>query len=87
MARMARFVKPIIDTPAPKPTSVRPTDLLYMKRLVEPFKKLSPRDMHLFVKMMTMSSVDFLDEWFESEVLKSPMAVSGIIGTMADACQ
>ena len=81
MARMARFVKPIIDTPAPKPTSVHPSDLMYMMKLIEPFKKLSPRDMHLFVKMMTMSSVDFLDEWFESEVLKSPMAVSGIIGT------
>ena len=32
-------------------------------------------------KMMTMSAVDFLDEWFESDVLKAPMAVSGIIGT------
>jgi phytoene dehydrogenase-like protein len=30
---------------------------------------------------MTMSAVDFLDEWFESDVLKAPMAVSGIIGT------
>jgi len=81
MARMARFVKPIIDTPAPKPTSFHPGDLLHMMRLAEPFKNLNSRDLHLFVKMMTMSSVDFLDEWFESEVLKSPMAVSGIIGT------
>jgi phytoene dehydrogenase-like protein len=28
-----------------------------------------------------MSAVDFLDMWFESEQLKSPMSVSGIIGT------
>jgi phytoene dehydrogenase-like protein len=28
-----------------------------------------------------MSAVDFLDEWFESPVLKAPMSVSGIIGT------
>ena len=30
---------------------------------------------------MTMSAADFLDEWFESDVLKATMAVSGIIGT------
>ena len=28
-----------------------------------------------------MSAVDFLDQWFESDVLKAPMSVSGIIGT------
>jgi phytoene dehydrogenase-like protein len=33
-------------------------------------------------KLLTMSAVDFLDEWFESDVLKAPMSVSGIIGTM-----
>jgi len=31
--------------------------------------------------MMTMSAVDFLSEWFESERLIGPMSVSGIIGT------
>jgi phytoene dehydrogenase-like protein len=31
--------------------------------------------------MMTMSAVDFLSEWFESEKLISPMSASGIIGT------
>jgi phytoene dehydrogenase-like protein len=30
---------------------------------------------------MTMSSADFLDEWFETDVLKATMSASGIIGT------
>ena len=30
---------------------------------------------------MTMSSADFLDEWFEFEPLKATMSASGIIGT------
>ena len=30
---------------------------------------------------MTMSAVDFLDQWFETDVLKATMAASGIIGT------
>jgi phytoene dehydrogenase-like protein len=32
-------------------------------------------------KLMTMSSADFLDEWFDTEVLKATMSASGIIGT------
>jgi phytoene dehydrogenase-like protein len=36
---------------------------------------------YLNFKLMTMSAFDFLDQWFESDVLKAPMAVSGIIGT------
>ena len=30
---------------------------------------------------MTMSSADFLDEWFDTDVLKATMSASGIIGT------
>jgi len=37
--------------------------------------------MHLNAQLLTMSAVDFLELWFESDVLKAPMSVSGIIGT------
>ena len=37
--------------------------------------------MDLNLKLLTMSAVDFLERWFESDVLKAPMSVSGIIGT------
>ena len=30
---------------------------------------------------MTMSAADFLDQWFETDVLKATMSASGIIGT------
>src|SRR5207244_1623126 len=33
------------------------------------------------VQLMTMSAVDFLDQWFETDVLKATMSASGIIGT------
>jgi hypothetical protein len=29
---------------------------------------------------MTMSAVDFLDQWFETDVLKATMTASGIMG-------
>ncbi|MSP24549.1 MAG: NAD(P)/FAD-dependent oxidoreductase [Myxococcales bacterium] len=81
MAQLARHVKPIIDQPAPDPASLHPGELLRLARLGKPFRELGARGVHHLVKMMTMSAADFLDEWFESDVLKAPMAVSGIIGT------
>lgn len=81
MARMGKFVKPIIDVVPPDPTSLDPRELLKLKSLGDLVRGLSPDELARFVKMMTMSSADFLDEWFESDVLKAPMAVSGIIGT------
>jgi phytoene dehydrogenase-like protein len=32
-------------------------------------------------ELMTMSAADFLDQWFETDVLKATMSASGIIGT------
>jgi phytoene dehydrogenase-like protein len=81
MAQMARVVKPLIDAPAPKPGSLHPKDLAEMLKLGKHIGGLSTEHRLLLSKMMTMSAADFLDEWFESDVLKAPMAVSGIIGT------
>jgi phytoene dehydrogenase-like protein len=33
------------------------------------------------VQLLTMSAVDFLDQWFETDALKATMSASGIIGT------
>ncbi len=35
-----------------------------------------------FVQMLTMSSADFLGQWFESDVLKAALSSSSIIGSM-----
>ena len=45
------------------------------------FQKLSDEDKYNQVQLMTMSAVDFLDQWFETDVLKATMSASGIIGT------
>ncbi len=81
MTQLAYFAKALIDSPAPDPTSLRPRELMNLLRLGKRFKALGPDLMHLNVQLLTMSAVDFLDCWFESEVLKAPMSVSGIIGT------
>jgi phytoene dehydrogenase-like protein len=81
MQKLARFVKPIIDNPAPDPASLNPMELARVAQFAMPFRSLGARGLHQMLKMLTMSAADYLDAWFESDTLKAPMACSGIIGT------
>ncbi len=81
MMKLAHLVKPLIDRPAPQPGSIDPREIWKLLRLGRRFAAAGPDALYLQMQQLTMSAVDFLDLWFESEVLKSPMAVSGIIGT------
>jgi phytoene dehydrogenase-like protein len=81
MGELGRLVKPLIEAPAPDPSRLSPRTLLELLRLARRFRGLDEDGVAALVKMMTMSAVDFLGEWFESERLIGPMSVSGIIGT------
>lgn len=81
MQRMAMAVKPILGMSPPDPASWHPRDLLAMGRLARHFRDLGEKDLHALVKLMTMSSADYLGEWFESEAIKAAKSASGIIGT------
>jgi len=81
MTKMAGFIKHIIDAPAPDPASLRIGEISRLLDLGRRFKALDSDDRYTFTKLMTMSAVEFLDLWFESDRLKGPMSVSGIIGT------
>lgn len=81
MGHLGRFVKHIIDRPAPDPSSLSPDHLLALLELTKRVRGMPEDDLLRLTKLMTMSSADLLDEWFESDQLKAPMAVSGIIGT------
>lgn len=81
MGHLGRFVKHVIDNPPPDPASFSPEHLMALLGLAEKVRGMPEDNLVQFAKLMTMSSADLLDEWFESDHLKAPMAVSGIIGT------
>jgi phytoene dehydrogenase-like protein len=81
MVDMGRFVKPLLAMTPPDPTSLDPRGLRDLLFLGRRFQALSDADKYNQVQLMTMSAVDFLDQWFETDVLKATMAASGIIGT------
>src|SRR2546429_484961 len=81
MVPMCRFVKPILSMIPPDPTTLNPRDLKQFHFLLQRFRELSSDERYTLVQLMTMSSADFLDQWFETDVLKATMSASGIIGT------
>jgi phytoene dehydrogenase-like protein len=81
LGRLARFAKELIDRPAPDPLSLDPRELARLLRLHRVLGELDDELRWLNLALLTMSAADFLDLWFESDALKAPMSVSGIIGT------
>jgi phytoene dehydrogenase-like protein len=81
MHHMAMAVKPILGMIPPDPTSLSPGDLAGLLKLGGHFRSLGAERFHALHKLMTMSSADYLDEWFEFGPLKATKSASGIIGT------
>jgi phytoene dehydrogenase-like protein len=78
---MAMAVKPILGMVPPDPASLAPSDLAGLLKLGGHFRSLGSGRFHALHKLMTMSSADYLDEWFEFDGLKATKSASGIIGT------
>ena len=81
MVEMGRFAKPILGMLPPDPTSLDPRGLLGLLSIGKRFRDMRFHDRLNQVQLLTMSAVDFLDQWFETDVLKATMSASGIIGT------
>jgi phytoene dehydrogenase-like protein len=81
MVEMGRFAKPILAMLPPDPTSLDPRGLLELLSMGRRFRSMRYHDRLNQVQLLTMSAVDFLDQWFETDVLKATMSASGIIGT------
>jgi phytoene dehydrogenase-like protein len=82
MHQLSRAVKPLLGMLPPDPASLAPRDLAGLARLGGYFRGLGPVQFHALHKLLTMSSADYLEEWFETEALKATKSASGIIGTL-----
>lgn len=81
MYQMAKGVKPILGAVPTDISSFNPRQWMDLAQLGRHFLGFEREKLHAFIKLMTMSSADYLDEWFETEALKATMSASGIIGT------
>ncbi len=79
--RHCRFIRPLLMRTPPDPSSFRPRDLSELAFLGRKMFQMSERQIYEMIRFWTMSISDYLDEYFESPVIKAYLAVSAIIGT------
>src|SRR5437870_9023039 len=76
MVEMARFVKPILNMTPPDPMSLDPRELMKLLFMGRRFRALNDVDRYNLLHLMTISAVDVLDQWLETDVLKSTTAAT-----------
>jgi phytoene dehydrogenase-like protein len=81
MVETARFIKPVLALVPPDIGPMDPRGWLGLASMARDFARLPELQQSVFVQLMTMSALDFLDQWFDTDPLKATMAASGIIGT------
>lgn len=82
MYELAFAVKPILGMVPPNPAAPSLGGLRTLGAFGRHLHGLGKEKFHQLTKIMTMSAADFLDEWFETDVIKALTALNGIIGTM-----
>ncbi len=81
VSKQCRFIKPLLLRTPPDPTSFRFRDLEELLYLFKRMYGLGEQTMYDTIRFYTMSAAEYLDEYFESDVVKAALSGSGIIGT------
>jgi phytoene dehydrogenase-like protein len=81
MEMVCHALKPLLDAPPPDLFSDDPEELLALVSLGSRFRRMDKRVLHNVVRLLTGSAADFLDDYFDSEIVKGYLASSSIIGT------
>jgi phytoene dehydrogenase-like protein len=79
--RQCRIIRDFLLSTAPDPTSLKPRDLLGLAQIGKSFLKVGEDRLYETIRFWTMSVAEYLDEYFETDVIKASMSGSGIIGT------
>jgi len=81
VSKQCRFIKPLLLRTPPDPTSFRPKDLEELLYLFKRMYGLGEQTMYDTIRFYTMSVAEYLEEYFESDIVKAALSGSGIIGS------
>jgi len=79
--RQCRLIRDFLLRTAPDPTSFKPRDLMELARIGGKINEMGEDRIGETVRFWTMSVAEYLDEYFETDVIKTALSASGIIGT------
>ncbi len=81
LTRYAQFIRKTLLRTPPDPLSLRPRDIREFLFLAKQLWKLGEKEIYEYLRFFTMSAADFLDDYFENDLIKAAMAAPGVIGT------
>ena len=79
--KWCRLIRGFLLTTPPDPTSLKPRDLMEFAGLMKKFYSLSESQIYEFIRFFTMSIAEYLEEYFESDVILAHFSGGSIIGT------
>jgi len=81
LARYSQLIRKTLLRTPPDPTSFRPRDIRELLFLARQFWALGEKEIYEYVRFFTMSAAEYLEDYFENDLIKAAMASPGIIGT------
>ncbi|MBP19535.1 MAG: amine oxidase [Gammaproteobacteria bacterium] len=81
LARYSHLIRKTLLRTPPDPASFRPRDIFELLFLAKQFWALGEKELYEYVRFFTMSAAEFLDDYFEHDLISAAMASPGIIGT------
>ena len=78
---LSGFLRALYRMPLPdkaNPGSFNPAELV---KIGWKFHRLGEKDMYEFLRILPMSAADFLNEWFDNDLLKAALAGSGMLAS------
>ena len=81
LTRYSQVIRKTLMRTPPDPSSFRLRDMNELLFLAKQFWALGERELYEYIRFFTMSAAEFLDDYFENDLIKGAMASPGIIGT------
>ena len=81
VTKQTRLIRQFLLATPPDPTSFKPKDLKGLLELASAFTDMGEEGLLDTLRFWTLSIGDFLDEYFETDVIKAHLSGSGVIGT------
>ena len=81
LTRYSQLIRKTLMRTPPDPARLRLRDIRELLYLARQFWTLGEREIYEYIRFFTMSAAEFLDDYFENDVIKAAMATPGIIGT------
>ncbi len=81
LTRYSQLIRKTLMRTPPEPTSFRPRDIMELLWLAKKFWALGEKEIYEYVRFFTMSAAEYLEDYFENDLIKAAMAGPGIIGT------